>query len=209
MHRNIPNQLTVLRLVLAALFFIVLNTFRYPDHHSWALPTAIGIFIIASITDALDGYLARLWQAESTFGRIMDPFCDKVLILGAFIYLSGPRMVDPAAVKAGYFLNMASGVYPWMVALILARELLVTNIRGELEESGVRFPALYLGKLKMILQSVTVPIVLLIVHYQPGAYQHTTLNILRDTLVYTTVVVTVLSGVPYVTKAVRVVRGRA
>jgi CDP-diacylglycerol---glycerol-3-phosphate 3-phosphatidyltransferase len=209
MHRNIPNQLTVLRLVLAALFFIVLNSFRYPDHNSWALLAAIGIFIVATITDALDGYLARLWQAESTFGRIMDPFCDKVLVIGAFIYLSGPRMVDPAAVEKGFFLNMASGVYPWMVAVILARELLVTNIRGELEESGVRFPALYLGKLKMILQSVTVPILLLIVHYQPGAYQHTTLNILRDTLVYTTVVVTVLSGVPYVTKAVRVVRGRA
>lgn len=208
MYRQLPNQITVLRLVLAGLFFVILNQYRYPGVNDWALLAAIAIFIIATLTDILDGYLARLWQVESTFGRIMDPFCDKVLVIGAFVYLSGPRMVDPRAVEAGDFFTMASGTYSWMVAVILARELLVTGIRGELEDMGVKFPAVFFGKLKMILQSVAVPVVLLIVYLRPGATDNMTLVLIRDGLVYATVLVTVLSGIPYITQAWRVIRGQ-
>ncbi|MEZ6192856.1 MAG: CDP-alcohol phosphatidyltransferase family protein [Phycisphaerales bacterium] len=143
-YRQLPNQLTLLRLVLAAVFFVLLNCYRYEaDSPAWLLPVAIVVFILAAITDTLDGYLARKWHVESKFGRIMDPFCDKVLVIGAFVYLAGPRFVIPGSVEIGDidFFSMVTGVYPWMVAVILARELLVTAIRGELEGEGVKFGA--------------------------------------------------------------------
>ncbi|MHC4590858.1 MAG: CDP-alcohol phosphatidyltransferase family protein, partial [Planctomycetota bacterium] len=116
---------------------------------------AVWLFILAAITDSLDGYLARKWDVTSTFGRIMDPFCDKVLILGGFIYMAGPRFLVPEWVEAGDFWTMATGVYPWMVAVMLARELLVTGFRGEAEAMGVSFGSNWWGKWKMILQSIT------------------------------------------------------
>ncbi len=207
MRRQLPNALTLLRLLLAGLFFCILNFYRFPLVHRWALICAGVIFIVAVITDALDGYLARRWQVESTFGRIMDPFCDKVLVLGAFIYLSGPRFVIPEAAARGDFFNMASGVYPWMVALILARELLVTGIRGEMEGRGVKFGAQVWGKWKMILQSLVVPVVLAIVWLNPTQPGHEWLSHVRDGLVYLTVLVTVVSGLPYVMAGKRAMRG--
>ncbi|MEM6855329.1 MAG: CDP-alcohol phosphatidyltransferase family protein, partial [Planctomycetota bacterium] len=149
MHRrDVPNRLTMLRLVVAGAFFGVLQLYRYDaptPSPGWVLPTAIVLFVVAALTDALDGYLARRWDVESRFGRIMDPFCDKILILGAVIYLGSPRFLDPAAVAAGAYRTMASGVYPWMVVLVLARELLVTGLRGEVEKAGVSFGANRIG----------------------------------------------------------------
>ena len=107
MYRHLPNQLTVLRLLIAAVFFLILNQYRYPDpQKTWVLWTAMGFFIFGMLTDVADGYLARRWKVESTFGRIMDPFVDKVMVIGAFIYLSGPRFVDPQKVEDGSFFNM-------------------------------------------------------------------------------------------------------
>ena len=198
MYRYVPNALTMLRLVLAGVFFVVLNQYRYTLGPTWALWTSVGVFVAAALTDVLDGHLARKWQVETAFGRIMDPFCDKVLILGAFIYLSGPRFVDPALVQAGRFWNMTSGVYPWMIAIMLARELLVTGVRGELESHGLKFGAKWSGKLKTLLQSITVPVVIGAVALDPHADGHEWMRLTRDVLVYTTVAVTVISGLGYV-----------
>ena len=213
MYRQVPNLLTGSRLVLAFVFFLILNWYRYPDGPDFALWAALIIFVIATITDYLDGMLARKWQVESQFGRIMDPFCDKVLVLGAFIYLSGPRFVDPIAIKepqefAFHILrgNMVSGVYPWMVALILARELLVTGIRGELEAKGVKAGAVMWGKVKFVLQALIVPVVLFIIWLYPRLERPDWLAITRNVLVYITVIVTVISGWPYVTAAWRQMR---
>ncbi len=208
-YRQLPNQLTMLRLVLAAVFFVMLNCYRYgADSPNWLLPISIVVFILAAITDSLDGYLARRWHVESKFGRIMDPFCDKVLVIGAFVYLAGPRFIIPGAVEVGDidFFSMVSGVYPWMVAVILSRELLVTAIRGELEGEGVNFGANIWGKLKMILQSVVIPVVLAIVWLDPRNDGWQWLAWVRDVLVYLTVAVTVLSGIPYITGAARAAR---
>ncbi len=213
-YRQLPNQLTLLRLVLAAVFFVLLNCYRYgADSAAWLLPVAIVVFILAAITDALDGYLARKWHVESKFGRIMDPFCDKVLVIGAFVYLAGPRFIIPGAMEVGDidFFSMVTGVYPWMVAVILSRELLVTAIRGELEGEGVKFGANIFGKLKMILQSVVIPVVLAIVWLieidqdSPGGMGNL-LYWVRDILVYFTVLVTVVSGLPYITGAMKATR---
>ncbi|MBI1373404.1 MAG: hypothetical protein GC159_11800 [Phycisphaera sp.] len=208
-YPNLPNQLTLLRLVLAAAFFLVLNQYRYGAttadgvlvDQTLILFGAIVLFICAAVTDWADGYLARKWKVESQFGRIMDPFCDKVLVMGAFIYLCGPRFVDLEAVSSGQKIfglirgNMVSGVYPWMVAVILARELFVTGIRGELESAGHKFGAKLFGKLKMVLQSVAIPLVLLIIWLDP--ITHPWLGHARNGLVYATVIVTILSGLPY------------
>lgn len=208
MYRQLPNSLTMLRLLLAAIFFIVLNQYRYPgaedggsDAFLWI---SLVLFIFAAATDWLDGYLARRWQVESQFGRIMDPFCDKVLVIGAFVYLAGPRFVIPSKAAEGALFNMATGIYPWMVTIILARELLVTAIRAEMEGGGGKFGANVFGKAKMILQSVTIPLVMVIVWYDPVA--HVWAGWVRDVLVYATVLVTIFSAAPYLVTAVRAKR---
>lgn len=209
MYRQLPNHLTLLRLVLAGLFFAVLPLYRYPVGPNWALAGAISVFLLAAFTDFLDGHLARRWQVESVFGRIMDPFCDKVLVIGAFIFLTGPRFVVPATTADPDRTLMATGVYPWMVALILARELLVTGIRGELEGRGVAFGANLWGKLKAVLQMAAIPILLLIVGLDPYAQGRAWLAVIRDLLVWAVVLVTVFSGIPYVVSAIRGLRGSA
>ena len=201
MYQHVPNALTLFRAVLAAVFFLVLNQYRYTPEvtsHNWILWVAMGIFIVAGITGWLDGYLARKWEVVTVFGRVMDPFCDKLLIIGALIYLSGSRFVDPIAVQEQSFFTMVSGVYPWMVVLILARELLVTGIRGEMESRGVAFGAKWSGKLKAMLQMVAIPVVL---GYVAIGSSEPMLRGVRDVMVYATVLVTVASGWPYVQSA--------
>jgi len=214
-RKNIPNLLTMLRLVLAAVFFLTLAFYQYDTGVAWLLIPATVLFIAAAVTDALDGYYARKWEVVSKFGRIMDPFCDKVLVLGALVFLAGPgftwfhvTQTTPPRWTGTQTFHM-SGVYPWMVVVMLARELLVTGIRGELEGSGHKFGANVWGKLKMILQSVVVPAVLLMVYTWEVTSDKTDLTWLRwvrDILVYATVIVTILSGLPYVTGAMKIVR---
>jgi len=216
LRRQLPNQLTVARLILAGVFFLVLSQFRYTRGHDdgWILWTAMGIFIVAMLTDIADGYLARRWHVESAFGRIMDPFVDKIIVLGAFIYLAGPRFVDPdvivgedtffSAIIPG---NMISGIYPWMVVTMLARELLVTAIRGELEREGHKFGAKLSGKLKTLLQAIGIPFILGIVALDPTLKGHGWMPYVRDGFAYAIVFVTVISGLPYITGAARAMRG--
>ena len=109
-------------------------------------------------------------------------------------------------VEAGRFLTMASGVYPWMIAVMLARELLVTGIRGELEGRGVQFGAKWSGKLKTVLQLVIIPVIIGIVALDP--VEHRWMAITRDLLVYATVITTVISGLPYLASAGRQIRSR-
>jgi CDP-diacylglycerol--glycerol-3-phosphate 3-phosphatidyltransferase len=210
-RRSLPNGLTMLRLVLAAAFFATLNAYRYPDANVVWAHIAVWLFILAAITDSLDGYLARKWEVTSTFGRIMDPFCDKVLILGGFIYMAGPRFLVPQWVEEGSFFTMATGVYPWMVAVMLARELLVTGFRGEAEAMGVSFASNWWGKWKMILQSITIPTVIFFaITFKTG--EDRTISIAAKwfcyVLVYLTVVVTIVSGLPYVLRLRQIVAKR-
>ena len=212
-RKHIPNLLTMLRLVLATAFFVILAYYKFDyDRYMILLPATV-LFIAAALTDALDGYLARRWEVESKFGRIMDPFCDKVLILGALCFLAGPSFGYEESISvdgsAQPVIKQASGFYAWMVVVIIARELLVTGIRGEMEGSGHKFGANIWGNLKMILQSIVIPIVLLITFLLDKDEQIVDLlklTLVRDILVWATVVVTVLSGLPYVTGAYRVVK---
>lgn len=220
-RRNLPNALTIARVVLAIAFFAVLAPWRYQDSPlargespDWWLLGAAAIFVIAAATDALDGHLARKWNVVSAFGRIMDPFADKVLVIGAFLMLAGPgftavwetHLMVPGTDQlhdTGTLVVSVSFVQPWMVVLILARELLVTSIRGVLEGQGVAFPACWSGKLKMILQSICVPAVLVLMNVLPANDGTTTdwAGRASQILVWATIIVTAWSGVPYVLRA--------
>lgn len=223
----IPNALTVGRLFLAGGFFALLelglraveDPWNEPDdRRSLVLLIALGVFVIAALTDALDGYLARKWNAISKFGRVMDPFADKILVLGAFVYLAAPAftLTGETPHLAGQALSQdgfrstpslqVSGVAPWMVVLILARELLVTSVRGFFESQGVDFSADLAGKLKMILQSAVVPLILLLLALAdptPGSPARWVI----DTAVWLTVLVTLVSCAPYVLKGITSGRG--
>ena len=198
LKKRIPNFVTILRIFIAAAFFAALSGFRYPGHGVLWGNIAIVLFVIAATTDFVDGYLARKWNAESMFGRIMDPFCDKVLVLGAFIFYAGSRFSVPEWIAEDRLMTMASGVYPWMVVLLNARELLVTAIRDILESKGHKGGAKWAGKAKMILQSFAVPLVLLlVVNCRPD--EHPSVMLLIDILIWLMLIVTIWSGLPYIT----------
>jgi CDP-diacylglycerol--glycerol-3-phosphate 3-phosphatidyltransferase len=219
-ERAAPNLLTAGRVVLAIAFFAVLAPWKYhksvlvtpgagPD--AWLL-TAAALFIIGALTDALDGYLARKWNAVTTFGRIMDPFADKFLVIGAFIFLASPGFTyfEQAVVhfpgRPAPPVGSVTGVQAWMVAVILGRELLVTSIRAEVEGRGGSFAATLSGKLKMILQSVCVPAVLILMNIR-GESGHGPGQVASNAIigiVWATVIVTAWSAVPYVVRGIAV-----
>lgn len=128
---SIPNLLSFSRLLMAPPLFaaIVLG--------AWA--PAMALWAWVSVTDWLDGFLARAWNQGSALGRVLDPLADKVAVLGTLVCLL------PAGMAGGY-------LQPWMVALVVAREFVVTALRGEMERRGVPFGADWLGKLKMVAQ---------------------------------------------------------
>ena len=154
-QRRLPNALTVGRVALTVAFVAVMSLYRFPDVNAWALPFGLVLFVVAAATDAMDGYLARRWDVVSVFGRIVDPLADKVLVLGAFILLAGPGFWFAGAGR------QVSGVASWMVVVVLARELLVTTMRAVLEGRGIDFSAAWSGKIKMIAQSIGIPVILL------------------------------------------------
>jgi len=205
LKRRIPNAITILRIFIAGAFFAVLGGYRFPDEGIMWGNVAIVLFALAATTDFIDGYLARKWDVVSMFGRLMDPFCDKVLILGTFIYFAGPRFSVSQWVADDNVLTMATGIYPWMVVVIIARELLVTSIRGVLESMGHKSGAKWSGKIKMIFQSLALPfILLLVVNCKPNEHQGVMLTI--DITAWLLLFITVWSGLPYITGLLAVMR---
>jgi CDP-diacylglycerol--glycerol-3-phosphate 3-phosphatidyltransferase len=201
--------------VLAAVFFVMLGYYQNENpynHHGdvlW-LNIALVIYVIAVATDFLDGYLARRWKVEGAFGRVVDPFVDKVLILGSFIFFAGKNFTIPWSNPGEIPQNVTTitGVSPWMVVVILARELLVTSLRGSMESTGQNFGAQLSGKLKMGFQSAAIFVILIYVNYR-GRMTGDVLRgatILRDVAIWGTVIITVISGLLYVQRAVSLYR---
>ncbi len=207
MFRHVPNALTGGRLLLAAVFFVLLSFYQYEGRGDpLLLNVAFGIYCVALTTDFLDGYLARRWKVEGTFGRIVDPFVDKVLVLGSFILFAGKNFIIPDYSQL-LVVKTITGVAPWMVVLILARELLVTTLRGVSESSGREFGAAFSGKLKMVFQSATILAILIYVNYfapKGGVEEDTAryFRYFRDFCIWATIVVTVFSGLLYVRRAI-------
>jgi len=210
MFRQVPNALTGSRLILAGVFFAMLAYYQAQSSAAgrsdelW-LNIALAIYLIALVTDFLDGYLARKWKVEGAFGRVVDPFVDKVLVLGTFIFFAGKNFTEAAIAQN---VTTITGVEPWMVVVILARELLVTSLRGSMESSGQAFGAQLSGKLKMGFQSAAILVILLYVNYRSRLDSQDLLvaRVLRDIAIWGTLVITVISGLMYVQKAVKLFR---
>ncbi len=187
-----PNALVGVRLALSVGVFVLLFRDGIAENET-QLMLAAGLFIAAAITDALDGFLARRWNAITRFGRIMDPLADKILIIGSLVLLAGPTFDETA------------GFTGWMVIVIVTRELLVTSLRGMLESEGIDASANWSGKAKMILQSISIPLILLLLAFHGLNEQNRGLVI--DGLAWLTTIVTALSVVPYITKAASATKG--
>jgi CDP-diacylglycerol--glycerol-3-phosphate 3-phosphatidyltransferase len=187
---NLPNLITVSRFVLSLVLFVLI------DLDGWWRTAAV-VFVVAAFTDFLDGYLARKYGQVTVLGRILDPFVDKIIICGSFIFLQGKTAE-----------GLDSGVTDWMTFVIVAREMFITGLRAVLEQHGRDFSAKWSGKIKMIVQCATVPLCLLtlsrvfLADVEPYASQ-TQITQVRDVLLWATVAITVYSGVEYVVRAVR------
>ena len=138
---NLPNALTLVRMFLVPLLVVVLLT-EFEGRHLFGVPKEVlgaAIFAIASITDWLDGYLARRRKQITPLGQVIDPLADKLLTSAAFISLVQMDLAQS-----------------WMVAVIIGREFAVTTLRSLAYARGVAIPASPLGKIKMIAQVVAI-----------------------------------------------------
>jgi CDP-diacylglycerol--glycerol-3-phosphate 3-phosphatidyltransferase len=181
---NLANQLTAARFVLALVLFVLIAL----EYWGWCL----GVFVVAAFTDWLDGYLARAYNLGSTLGRNLDPLVDKVLMCGAYISL----------LPLGY---EQKWLYPWMVTLVVARELVVTSLRSFIETTGARFGADWLGKFKMGLQCaglIAIFVVLLSKDwFAADSWLTTSCQWIRTGLIYAMLVTTLFSGLQYLWRA--------
>ena len=189
MKINIPNQITLGRLVLILVFFVLLSLFDAGRPAYWLLLVSFWIFLAAALGDILDGFVARILKQVTSFGRVIDPVVDKVMVCGAFVLFAGANFVNDNG-------ENITGVAPWMVIVILIRELLVSAIRAHAEAGGEPFAATWVGKLKMFIQSATVCVILGQLGWRIDA-----LDPLRTACIWITVIVTALSIISYVRRA--------
>ena len=182
---NVPNQITSARILLSIVLFAFLA-------FEWYLIGFV-LFIVAASTDWIDGYWARKYGQVTVLGRILDPFADKMIICGTFIFL--------AAVPE-------SGVRAWMAVVIMGRELLVTALRSFPEERGSDFSASMAGKWKMVVQCIAVGFSLFCLSYlnTPDLAPADWMIHGRVVFVWAAIVLTVYSGVEYVFAAIRLMR---
>lgn len=185
---NLPNQITVARLLMAVVFCALLCQYDARAHAAgaWRIDVCAWLFIVAALSDIVDGYLARKQNQVTSFGRVIDPFVDKVLVCSAFILLAGRNFVDEQG-------RSTTGIEAWMVVVIIARELLVSSLRGMSEGEGKAYAALAWGKGKMLVQSITVPWVLFSLTATKAAWWDVT----RTAWIWATVVITAVSVLPY------------
>lgn len=137
---NIPNMLTygrILAVPLIVLCFFVEGRLHGSDFARW---TALGIFIVASLTDFLDGYLARIWDQTSNIGRMLDPIADKLLVASVLLLIAADGTI------AGWSI--------WAAIIILCREILVSGLREYLAALKVSVPVTWIAKWKTALQMI-------------------------------------------------------
>lgn len=190
---NLPNKLTVLRIVLVPIFIVIMCL---PQDRIWVRYTALGIFLVAAITDFLDGQISRKKNLVTNFGKIMDPLADKLLVSAGFIMLTGVGTI-PA----------------YVTAIIIFRDFFANSIRMFGADNNVTIAASLSGKIKTAIQLIAIPVALLDTPVAQGggfgkfltnAINMTDIslgiNILMTVLVAGAVVATVWSLVDYTLK---------
>ncbi len=191
---QLPNLLTIARFILCiVLFVLIFASQKYTGERGWFI-AALSVFIVAGLTDLLDGHIARKYGMETTFGRFADPLVDKILICGTYIFLVQYLPGDPYMKESSLYANLTG----WMVILILGREFLISALRGYAESRKVKFGASGWGKRKMFLQSLTAGVILLNHAFFP---KDVFFRYLLTALIWLTVVITFLSGIIYIYRA--------
>ena len=187
---NFPNQVTTVRLVLSIALFVLLH-FQFYFAGFW-------LFLIAAGTDWLDGFWARRYGQITILGRMLDPFVDKVIICGTYIFLAADRN---------------SGLMAWMAVLVLGRELLVTALRSFLEQQGADFSASISGKAKFILQCAAASASLFWLSYgiqqppyAPPKGEHAFVQYFTVISIWSMIAITIYSGYAYVRAAIALIR---
>lgn len=191
---NLANKLTLLRILLVPFFLIFITIRDIP----YGKAIAIVIFVIASITDKLDGYIARSRNQITRFGKFMDPLADKLLVTAALISLVEFHIV-PA----------------WAAMIIVAREFAVTGLRSIAAAEGIVIAASNWGKAKTVTQIVAIILALINLNYNHVSlgiikkyitYPHRFLNMTTDAAMAVAIAITIISGVDYFVKNKDVVR---
>ena len=169
---NLPNKLTMGRIFAIPVFIVVfLMGYRY---------IAMVIFILAAITDMLDGKIARKYNLVTNFGKLMDPLADKLLVMSALICLA-----------------QIGDVPGWMVIIILGREFIITGMRQVAAAQGIVIAAGTTGKIKTITQMIAIPLLLL----NNWPFSLLSFNLPMDTIfLWIALVMTVVSGTEYIVK---------
>ena len=167
---NLPNKLTMFRVILIP-FFIVFLLVPITPFDKWI---ALGIFIVASLTDLLDGYIARKYNLVTNFGKFMDPLADKLLVCSALICLIELDRIPS-----------------WMVIIIIAREFVISGFRLIASDNGVVIAASYWGKFKTTFQMIAVCLMIADIE---------TLSLVTLIVTWIAVILTVASLVDYLIK---------
>ncbi|RDU24850.1 CDP-diacylglycerol--glycerol-3-phosphate 3-phosphatidyltransferase [Anaerosacchariphilus polymeriproducens] len=170
---NLPNKLTVIRVVMIPFFVLFMLTNLAGEGSKFI---ALGIFCIASFTDFLDGYIARKNNLVTNFGKFMDPLADKLLVCSAMICL-----VEIGRLPA------------WIVIIIISREFIISGFRLVASDNGIVIAASYWGKFKTVSQMFMIIVLILNLN-------HSIFETVEIVLIYTSLVLTVLSLIDYIAK---------
>lgn len=171
---NLANRITIARIVLIPIFILLFT--RYPDWPEGIYYAAI-IFLLASATDKLDGYIARKYNQVTNLGKLLDPLADKLLISAALILLVSQQML-----------------YAWVALVIVAREVIITGIRLVAASQKIVLQADQYGKIKMVSQVVAITAVMFANH----PFTLFTNIAIDQVLIYIALIITVYSGFNYI-----------
>lgn len=170
---NLPNKLTILRVILIVPFVVCM---LLPNLGSAGVYAAVAIFIVASLTDLLDGKIARKYNLVTNFGKFMDPLADKLLVASALICLTANGSLQA-----------------WISIIIISREFIISGFRLVASDNGVVIAASYWGKFKTTFQMVM--IVMLILNFENEIYQLCALAV-----TYIALILTIISLIDYLIK---------
>ena len=181
---NLPNKLTLGRIILTP-FYLAAMVIDF-DYH---FLIAAAIFIVASVTDFLDGSIARKRNLVTTFGKLCDPLADKMLVTAALL----------SFMKIGVC-NI------WIVMIILAREFLVTSFRLVATSQGIVIPAGIMGKIKTVCQMIFSIIIMIALHFAgSGLFEFADVSLVSNVLLSITAVLAVISGAKYILDGKKVI----
>ena len=170
---NLPNKLTLFRVVLIPFFVFFLLA---PFFEGYGNYIAVAIFILASLTDLLDGKIARKYNLVTNFGKFMDPLADKLLVCSAMICL------------------ISTGQLPaWIVIIIISREFIISGFRLIASDNGVVIAASYWGKFKTTFQMLMVIVLILNI-------EHPVFEVIGTVLIYVSLALTIISLIDYIIK---------